>query len=501
MLKQQEAMALSGCTLRSRRKKLNQRSATKGCFCCCCCSVKRAKRILLSLVIIFTLDVIINPDDEFIPYEENLDETEPCWRNPNLTQVEVATWDYYPKLKQRVKEPALNPSPEACTDQKINFSPPPRRPPSQGACDGYDGVFHIQHGDLGGASGTIFFQFVVGMLQWADQHNFLPWIHLSNYSIKVYDTALHSQGPETRFTMMDGMKIGVARDERDRRGCVFPGKVHVEESLRPKEFVFEGTGVWEHYFQPVNDFVPGDPSCRDKPFVWMDDIMVYVGIHSHAPWAPHPWRYGNMMPKYIERNDLTLKEFLEPQRIHAAETTQRHIRFNAEMEQRAACAHPNPKNSLGMHIRHTDKELTYRRNVKLEEFLPYCEAFVDDGGGDIFLATDSALVLEEIYEKWPKRVTSHIVRQQQMEGLSRNGTGAFDLGISTHRSNTEALTDLLALSKCTYLLHGLSAFTEAILWLNPGLMERALNLEDDESAYTANYFKETILPRGKNVAS
>ena len=73
-----------------------------------------------------------------------------------------------------------------------------------------------------------------------------------------------------------------------------------------------------------------------------------------------------------------------------------------------------------------------------------------------------------------------------------------------HRSLTlkaEALTDILALSKCTYLLHGLSAMTESAFYLNPGLIERAINLDDSEQEYDVEYFINEILPRGKNATS
>ena len=74
---------------------------------------------------------------------------------------------------------------------------------------------------------------------------------------------------------------------------------------------------------------------------------------------------------------------------------------------------------------------------------------------------DSALVMEEIHEKWPKKVRDKIVHQPNVLGLTRNTTAAFDLGISQHRTNIEALTEISVLSKCTYLLHGLSAMSEA----------------------------------------
>lgn len=141
--------------------------------------------------------------------------------------------------------------------------------------------------------------------------------------------------------------------------------------------------------------------------------------------------------------------------------------------------------------------------IKVEDFLPYCEAFVDFGGGDIFLATDSQLVVDEIMRDWPERVRSKIVRQQAVEGLSRNETAAFELGVSKHKTNVEALTDALAMSKCTYLLHGLSALSEAAIYMNPGLIERSSNLEDYDVSdeRQLKIFVNEVLPRGKNIAA
>ena len=392
----------------------------------------------------------------------------------------VADWDYFPDIQeQSVKEPILNLNPKNCSNPVLDTAPPRQRPPSQGACDGYDGILHIQQGDWGGASGTIFFQYMVGFLYWADQHNFKPWVHLNNFSAPVFDEVVHNQGPGVRFTMMKGMEVGWARDARDPRGYVFPGKPSTPDgmSLISNEYFFEGTGVWEHYFEPVSDFSPGDPSCMHKPLVSLDYLQISHYLHYQAPWASHAWRYW--MPDYMLQKNVSLEAWFKPQRYHAAAIVQRYIRFNADMEQRAACAHPNPENSLGMHIRHGDKWIA-RYIIPPSDFLPYCEAFVDNGGSTIYLATDSALVIEEIMRDWPERITSRIVRQQSVKGLSRNESAAFNLGVPAHQTNVEALTDALALSKCSYLLHGLSALTEAAFYMNPALVHRSINLEELE---------------------
>ena len=451
--------------------------------------LKRLAVLILAVLIFLRLPIL---PDEVVSQDEPWESS--CFRTDDAT---VATWDYYPvKQQQSVKEPNIHLDTVKCFKLELDTSPPKRRTPSSGSCDGYDGVFLIQETDKGSASGTIFFQLMVAMLQWADQHNYLPHVHLFNASNdKVYDNVVHGQGPITKFNMLDGMEIGFARDPQDPQQCSFPGQPQLssQDGLRAKEFVLDGTGVWEHYFEPLSDFVPGDPSCRDKPIVTMNYLLVVHGIHSQAPWSPRPWRYW--MPKYMEQPDVPLQQWLDAQRRPAVFTTRRYIRFNEEMEQRAACAHPHPKNSLGLHIRAADKENRYL--IEAETFLPYCVAFVMNGGGEIYVATDSALVLKEILHTWPKSVRSHIVHQSGVQGLSHNKTAAFDLDISTHRSNVEALTDLLALSKCTYMLHGLSALSEAVFFLSPDLMERSLNLEDEEQEYTVDYLINTILARGR----
>lgn len=436
------------------------------------------------------------PYDYSLEDESEEDKNDHCFRNPDAP---VATWDYYPnKTQQIVREPEINLDPSKCASIMETLPTVIKQQPAfDPVCEGYDGVLHIQQGDSGGASGTVFFQFVVGMLQWADQHNYIPFVHFNEFSTKIYDEKVHSHGDRKTFAAMEGMDIEFARDAHDPENCLFPGRPVLmwPGGLRKNDVILEGTGVWEHYFQPVSPFDPRDPSCEALPLVTMSYNHIVFGIHSQAPWAPHPWRY--LMPAYIEKTDIPLQDWLMEQRPHAVRTTQRYIRFTPHMEQRAACAHPRPPGSLGMHIRHADKQLS-RSNVPVDNFLEFAQSFVDAGeGGDIYVATDSKLVLEEIFERWPKKVRDRIVYQKGVQGLSRNETAAFDLGVSVHRTNTEALTDLLALSKCTYLLHGLSALSEAVFFLNPGLMKRAVNLDDIEADYTTEYFVNKILPQGK----
>lgn len=417
----------------------------------------------------------------------------------------IADWDYFPEDErtkmQLVEEPFADgddfDSARCEAYLKINTAPPKHRPASNGACDGYDGVLHIQHFDPGGASGTAFFQIMIGFLQWADQHNYLAWMHMDDgVTVPIWDEAVHTQGPDRTFTMMHGVEVGAARDKSDPQYWLFPGRPYPVGKYTPTNFTVKGTGVWEHYFMPLTGFVPGDPSCVGKPLVRYKYYDIGM-LHVTAPWGPRAWRYGSA--DYVYRHDLSFDEWFEPQRRHAAEAVKRYIRFNPTMEHRARCILPDPEFSLGMHIRHGDKQGA-REVIPPGAFLEYAEAFVQNGGGSIYLATDSALVVEEIKERWPRHVSDRVIHQPEVAGLSRNETAAFNLGISKHRTNVEALTDILVLSKCTFLLHGLSAMSEAAMFINPRLIEGEINLEDkDQQKWkTVDYFVKKMMPRGSN---
>jgi len=118
--------------------------------------------------------------------------------------------------------------------------------------------------------------------------------------------------------------------------------------------------------------------------------------------------------------------------------------------------------------------------VATSEFLPHAEAFVEAGGQHIYVATDSGAVIDEIRSKWPSNISKR-VRQMENDDVtrSRNDTAVFDMvGSSHHRTNVEALVEILALSKCQFLIHGLSALSESSIWINIGLHNRSVNLED-----------------------
>ena len=359
------------------------------------------------------------------------------------------------------------------------------------ACDGYNGVYHIQSGDVGGAAATIFFQFVIAQLIWAEDHNYKPWIYLNNISHHVYDQEVHNATKSqttVQFTMLQGMQVEHKNDVRQHRAA-YPGKPYVENPLHPHVFSMTGDGVWEHYFEPVSDFVPGDTSCETKPLVTMDIWLITPGLHIYADWTPRMWRY-NVLPDYMQQRHMTLREWLTPQRLRAHAITQKYIRVKSYLwEQAEQLLHQNvdegtKHDCVGLHIRWSDKG-GGRRRIGVDEFLPFVERFLQSGGTCVFVATDSGKVLQHIAQHWPERVRAVLSSQGDNIIRSNDETPVFEMKesnklVSHHRTNTEVLVDILALSKCQFLLHGHSAVSDAAMYLNDKLIYQSLNLEDPD---------------------
>lgn len=372
---------------------------------------------------------------------------------------------------------------------------------NKGMCDGFDGVLHIAQGDVEGAAGTIFFLFVLNQIIYAEKHNLMPWVHLNNVSHYVYDPYVHGMGPPISFKMMKGINaswVGII-DPISQQQIAFPGRPTQKSHLSPQNVTVFGNGVWNSYFQPVSPFVPGkhDSSCEKLPLIRLGHTQIIPALHVNAPWALRAWRYGGLPPG-LRQDELSYDEWFAPMRKRGNAVVRKYVRFLPHMHQLADQANPSSV-CLGLHIRHSDKA-NRRQRIPVKKFLPYVQAYVQAFGsndrgerGDfsIFLATDSHKVIGRITTTWPSNLVKRI-RWQDHTVRSNDTTPVFTLS-SHHLTNTQVLVDILGLAKCEFLLHGLSAVSEAVHYLNIDLHRNnnSVNLEIPTHA-TVDEFRRSL---------
>lgn len=351
--------------------------------------------------------------------------------------------------------------------------------PSHKACEDYQGILHIESGDFGGAGGTIFFQFVVGQLIYADQHNLLPFVHFDYFSHLIYDEKVHGgHGYRATFRALGGAQVTSVRDPRMYH-AIYPGPPAFYAEQSPSTFTLLGTGVWNHYFHPVSDFCPGDLSCAIKPLVKMERAHVSPGLHVYAPWAPKIWRYS-VMPDHMGQPHIPLTEWVIPQRKQASDIVQKYYQFQPSISDQTNIE--ITQDCLGLHVRWSDKGVA-RRRLGLAEFLPFVQAYVQAREATntrvcIYLATDAQQVVEQVRAEWPESIRSRLILSQATV-RSPDETAVFDMD-SHHLTNLEVLRDILELSRCGFLLHGNSAVSESAIYLHSDLIYQSVNLEDPQ---------------------
>ena len=145
---------------------------------------------------------------------------------------------------------------------------------------------------------------------------------------------------------------------------------------------------------------------------------------------------------------------------------------------------------LAAHIRLTDKA-SGREKKGLDAYQPYIEAYAKAVSSNsksnhsaicsIYIATDDATVLPTIKKRWSKLVSQRIISQPGVFRSNHANLPTFKLlAHDKHRSNTEALVDIYSMARCNYFVHGYSGMAEAVVYINPKLHSRSVNIDDDE---------------------
>jgi hypothetical protein len=473
-------------------------------------------------------------------------------------------------------------APTLMTNNDSAVAAPTRRCP-------YRGILWIRQGDEAGATGAIFFLFVLNQLMYAERYHLLPIVHLNEYSRWVYDPVVHGGNaevgnnsetvvrsviPPTRQVLCANKRrifrypgppdydyqpgSTLTQDEKSAPPCASISqdaanstvnentlvRRHVKQDDHQGNFILTGTGVWSTYFLPVSPVTTAhllrDPTTKTMttsatvpnkaaeacelaqlPLVTLAPSDIIPGLHSVAPWATRAWPYGGL-PKTVDtayRRTKSVEQWLYSHRQAGAQIVSKYYRpqpwlqeqVDRVMQQRPALPSQQPgslipDNSvasrdnfscLGLHVRHSDKGNT-RRHIRLAEFLLYARAYIAEiPHGVIYLATDSQTVVAEVRNQWirtnntsnssdaPFLSESQLLVQSDIV-RSTNATAVFKIvGAAHHRSNSEVLIDILALSRCQFFVHGLSAVSEAVHYWNPTIhvKNRSVNLEEARPEY------------------
>lgn len=339
-------------------------------------------------------------------------------------------------------------------------------------CSIFDGILLISSAPRLAAAGTIFFQYVINQIIYANQYNLMPFIHLSASVRHVFDPVVHGVGNGVDLTLQHGMRASTIEQ------C--PGPPENRSSLMKQDLHLAGTGIWNDYFYPVSDFFPTE-NCSYWSMVELSAEQIKPGLHAHCPWAVRSWRYPDL-PPHIALDNVTDKEWYWPMRQKGHEIVQKYFRIRPEI------LGPLPtKACIGLHVRHSDKKAG-RKQTPLSDFYPYLQAFVNAGGLHVYLATDSSIVHRKLIQDWNR--TLEISSPTDMI-RSKDRTATFKLTSSHHRTNVEVLQDIYALSKCSFLLHGRSAVSEAVMYLNLNLHENSVDLEDSDR-YSVSEFQNVV---------
>ena len=359
----------------------------------------------------------------------------------------------------------------------------PSAPHHQQECLDSPSIYHIGIADIEGGVGTALYQLVINQLWYAETHQLTPWVHLlPNVSRVIDDPVLFSDHGNPIRLQVQSVGEPEALQGGPHRRHIVPGRPIVLEN-HSTTLTIPGDGIWNHYFHPVSAF---DPSCSSNIKYSTTSLanihLVIPGLHGYA--GIRCWRY-DYLPSYITRPHQSWTRWIADSRQRAAPLVKKYIRPLVPKTERVDTC-------LGLHIRHSDKAAG-RRVVATSEFLPFAEAYTTvttTTGSSIYVATDSALVLDEIHATWPPAVAQRVQAAPHMI-RSKTTTAVFDGHSSHHRTNTEAIQEILALSQCQFLVHGHSAVSEAAIWTNPDLHETAVNLED-EHHLTAELFGQLV---------
>jgi len=236
---------------------------------------------------------------------------------------------------------------------------------------------------------------------------------------------------------------------------------------------------WSRFFQPVNEHLLHciDDKNKSIPRKSLLRNFIYDLKRHLSSGRIKAWPYG-IADDYIHKNKYNSTWYLENRKRGHEIVSKYHVpqpriqKHITRLEKTLLKGYP----MLGIHMRGTDKLAAGgRKLIQVEQYVPYIRSFLEtfpDGG--IFVATDDADMFTKLSEYEGIEFTSQTIKRETGDDtvpyIVDHKNGPETLGL-------EIMTDIYLLSKCDYLLYGISSVIEGVMYLNLDLHDNSINLE------------------------
>ncbi|ETO12711.1 hypothetical protein RFI_24667 [Reticulomyxa filosa] len=297
--------------------------------------------------------------------------------------------------------------------------------------------------------GTLIFLYPINFLLYAEKHNMYLWIdYMPSFNDKYYDPA-------------------------------------------------HGNNMWEYWMEPM--IPPLDCNFWISKIEVLTKEQIFPGIHYRFKEGVRAWYYGDIeRERFKGKYEIYDEQWYYQNRVKASNIVTKYsfqnkikshimheidIFFNEHLR--------GYKHILGVHMRGTDKA-AHRRAILPDEYIPYITNFIDFFGTQhtmVFVATDDLLYVEMLFHNLQTPYKDKIVMQSNITRGTK-GSAIFDLkDISKYEIGKQVLTDIILLSRCTWLVHSASAVSEAAIYNNIHLHNHSVHLEYTKNRQTPFWFK------------
>jgi len=344
----------------------------------------------------------------------------------------------------------------------------------------YNGIFQITSTDIFAGFSTVFFFYVINQIMLAKRFNLLPFVHFEAGSLGhvVNEEYWTTNNPKIQLNLSSLSYMNCINNYLDYE--IIQGN----EQERQQNSVIYEHALWTDYFEPITMYTPSlfkDCPVKLVKFNSFCASHILNAVHCH-PESVKAYNYGSHNRKYD-------KESIFQMRLHASQIVENYIKplpkYLIQRESFRQQIGANNSLILGIHLRGTDKG-DGRKRTDVHDYIPYIASFFNalpPGSGKLFVATDDSRLLSLLHQNNITNVYSHhnVLRSDGDEA----NFNKFKSKLAV--VNEHVYQDILMLSTCDYLLHGDSAVSESVIYLNFNLHYRSVNIDRDDKTSPINF--------------